>query len=555
MSQKQKGKRPEGDFVTRNSDKIAYVLTALTCLLTLLLFNVRLDQGGDDATYICRALDLLDMGRYPDFQGPLYPIFLAPFIAIAGHASVVMLKLTSTVLLVGSQLLFYYTLRGRIGTRTLLGAMTLLTVNSLYLSFGSLTYSEALYIVVQWLAVWAMLKAESAETRRKAVVCGVATGVLIVVLALIRTVGYGWAVAAVAYMLIRRRWLTVGVVVGSVIVSLVVWTGIRRAVWGDVGSKSSQLTTLMQVDPYDASKGEESLSGYVGRFVSNSDLYLSKHYVKMLGLRDKDSRETNRLITIMLYALYAWGTYRAMAKRNGAMTLMSIGCGVLLSMTYVSLQESWDQYRLIIPYVGMMNLVLLYGVSELVKKLWAGRERAVGGVLVTGLALLSAGQCLSRADMMTLRHNAHGDDLYGYTPDWYNYLSMCRAVGETMNDSSVYVACRKPNMARIYAGGKKFQGIYTIPSQDADVLVEELRSRGVTHAILASLRRDPAQAGLGIINTMQRYMAPIHEAYPNSLTTVMMMGREDQEPAYLIRIDYEAIDAARRERTTTKTEE
>ena len=39
--------------------------------------------------------------------------------------------------------------------------------------------------------------------------------------------------------------------------------------------------------------------------------------------------------------------------------------------------------------------------------------------------------------------NLTDDPLYGNTPDWYNYLTICREVGNQLNSDSVFVACQK----------------------------------------------------------------------------------------------------------------
>ncbi len=53
----------------------------LTVLFSMLLFEVRVSLTGDDSTYIIRASRFFHDGTFPTFQGPLYPIILAPFVA------------------------------------------------------------------------------------------------------------------------------------------------------------------------------------------------------------------------------------------------------------------------------------------------------------------------------------------------------------------------------------------------------------------------------------------------------------------------------------------
>ncbi len=527
------------DSIRRHSDVIAIAILVLTALTTFLLFNVRMSEGGDDSGYICRALDLLQSGRYPNYQGPLYPIILSVFIAIAGSVKVVMLKVTSLVFLVGGQALFYFGLRRSTSRLLLLAVMLLLALNAWFVEFGSLTYSEALFSLVMWAAIFAALKVDSAESRRQQIVWAVVCGLLITLCFLIRTVGFGLAISVVAYLLLQKRYVQTLSVFAGCALSLVLWYGVRAVVWGNVSDRG-QMDSLLQVDPYDASQGQETVKGFAKRFIGNSDLYLSKHLVKMLGFREKDSRDKSRALSIILIALYCWGSFCAF-KRGGGILLLALTGMVMFGITFFALQVMWDQYRLVVPYIGMAYAVLLYGVYCLLRLLLKiSTAQSIMLVLVTILAFTSAKQVAARTDLLTLRKNLRGDDLYGYTPDFYNYLSLCREVGEKLQteEPNCYVACRKPEMARIYSGGKKFHGIYNIPSDDPDVLVERLRSAGVTHIIVASLRRDPLMPGAGVINTVHRYLKVILDKYPNFLTDQKITGNPNVEPAYLFRIQY-----------------
>lgn len=527
-----------GNIIDRHADALAYAIVALTALMALLLFNARMSEGGDDSSYICRALDFLAEGRYPNYQGPLYPLFLAPFIALHGGVSVIGLKFTSYVLIVLGQLGMYFALRRSVSCRLLLSVMLLMAVNLWFVQFGSLTYSEPLFIIFQWLFIWSLLRLDATACGQwqKIALWSLLVGAAVVLASLIRTAGFGFGVAAVVYLLIRRQWVNAAAVVASTAVIFCLWIGIRTAVWGEVKNDDKQLNSLLQVDPYDPAGGLETPKGFVERFVGNSNLYLSKHYLKMLGLRDVDSRSKSTTSTILLYTLFFWGASVAY-KRNRAILLVAVTAATMLSLTFFSLQVLWDQYRLILPYVALMHVVVLYAISDIVRRLARRHRMKIMGTLVFVLSAILFARSASQADVLTLRRNLLSDQLSGYTPDWYHYLALCRSTANLPSDA--YVACRKPNMARIYSGGRKFYGIYTIPSTDPDELVANLRNHGVTHIIVGSLRRDPAQAGLGVINTIHRYLNTILQKYPRFIEQVEMQGTNESEPAALFLLHYE----------------
>lgn len=542
----------------KHDQLIAWLIVALTALCGFLLFNMRIDEGGDDSTYICRAIDLLDSGRYPNYQGPLYPMFLAAVMTMVGKG-LFALKMTSLVLLTASQAIFFYALRRRINTKLLLGLMALMSVNSWVLYYASQTYSEALFVVVEYLFLGALLRFEEREEDNwwRTAVGSLPTAATIVAAFLVRTVGGMLGIVALAYLMIRKQWLKAATMLCTWLVLTGAWYGVRTAVWGSAADGGSvQLESLLQKHPYQKDEGQETLSGFGQRLVENSKLYLSKNMMKMAGLKDADSRETNTTTTIVLVVLFGIGMVAAM-RRNRVVMLMALTCAGMMGSTFIILQTLWDQYRLIVPYLAMAYAVVLYGIYVVAQKV----TKAHAAKVVVGIAVLSgmltAGQTYRKIDIDTLSKNLGDDPLYGYSTDWYNYLSMCVYVARELPEES-YVACRKPNMARLYANGKKFYGIYRYDTDDADVLIDQLREKGVTHMIIASLRRDPQNPGDGVINTLHYYLSYVMKKYPGAfkmqVSVGAMPGRENEiynderyEPAYLLSIDYDYVDAVRRQ--------
>lgn len=531
-------------FFEAHANLVAGIILFVTFIMGLCLFNMRVDEGGDDSTYITRAMDLVSNGTYPTYQGPLYPIFLGAFIRLFG-AHLLLLKATSFVLILLSQYLFYRVLRHNINIRIVFAVMFLMGINSWYLFFGSMTYSEAFYIVLQYLLFGFLLRYDGASCKSKAQTAlhSLPVAALVVASFLVRTVGFGFGIASVIYLCLRRQFLKAAMLVGAMAAVLFLWLGVRTAVWGEVKSDNRQIESLMQVHPYQVEDGQETISGYFGRVVDNSNLYVSKHLMRILGFRKADDRTTSPLITILVYALFAFGTYKAW-RRNRAVFLLAVTSIVMLGITFVVLQALWDQVRLIIPYVPIALIVLFYGLFQFFK-LFAGKKaHLISMVVVILCSMLTFAQSFGKMDSDVLKHNLSGDVLYGYTPDWYNYLSVCAVVYDQL-PADAYVACRKPNMACIYSGGHKFYGIYNFTSEDADELVDNLREHNVTHMIVASLRRDPLVPRGEVINTIHRYMHFIVKKYPQAFHLCGSCGGENNEPTYLFEVDYNYIDSMR----------
>ena len=137
-----------------------------------------------------------------------------------------------------------------------------------------------------------------------------------------------------------------------------------------------------------------------------------------------------------------------------------------------------------------------------------------------------------------LKKNFAGDMLAGFTPDWKNYINMCKYAAETVPKESG-IACRKPNIAFIYTG-RKFTGIYNVPSQNSDTLFSKLKEMKADYIIIGSLRKYEERKTEYTINTIERFIYPIQVKYPEMFKIAHTIGAD--EISTLIKVDYSATE-------------
>ena len=512
-------------------------IMAAFALMSLLLFNIRVSEGGDDSTYIIRAFNFIKDGSYPSFQGPIYPMFLSIFVGIFG-IKLGLLKMTSLVLMLISIWLFYRIFRNRIQLVLLFSTLLISGLSSFYIYFSSQTYSEALFILLQLpafaLVFWLSDYNEKKIPYKKLLLLSLS----IVLLCLTRTVGIGALIATLLFFVLEKRYKEAGIITGGFIVIMLLFLGLKSVVWEKDLFDGSQANTLMYKHPYQLDKGKETFTGFMTRFVDNSNLYLSKHLMHMVGLKAERIKSINGFVTILLYLIFLYGAYGAFRK-NKYLFFMALYIAVMLGITFIVLQKLWDQYRLIVPFFSGMVMVLLYGVFTLAQKSkgkWLPQLAILLVFFCSGSVLINS---FAKIDLLTLRKNLKGDIYEGYTNDWQHYLSMAEYAGEHLANET-YVAVRKPNMAQIYADGKKFYGIYRFESNDPDALLQRLKEKKVTHVIMASLRKNPAVNNGQTINTIHRYLYAVSKKYPLVFKLEHQIGKD--EPAYLFRVDYGAVD-------------
>ncbi len=113
-------------FFEKNQNLLFRIFLAVSFLFTLLLFNLKVSVGGDDANYIIRAYDFIHDFKYPAFQGPLYPMILSVFVGIFG-INLPILKFFSTLLLTGHFVAFYYAFKNKIPASILFSTLILIS--------------------------------------------------------------------------------------------------------------------------------------------------------------------------------------------------------------------------------------------------------------------------------------------------------------------------------------------------------------------------------------------------------------------------------------------
>ncbi len=525
-------------WLKNHSNITFYFLLAVYVIFSLLYFDIKPSIAGDDSSYIIRSINFLVDGKFPTYQGPLYPMFLALIISVTGM-NVTILKLSSTLLMVSFIFLFYRLFKNKISYTALFYSIGLLSISNYFLFFSSQTFSEPLFLVLQTTLFYLIFKEINSHDcgwipSKKEIIKLCFIALTCILLFLTRTIGFGALLTTLVFFLLYKNYRRALYVSLIFVLFLSLFYIVRSNAW-DIPLKSGEQTSqLMNKHPYDKTQGKEDFKGFLIRFKDNSNLYLSKQLMRIIGFRDKSDNSVNPIITLILYLIFIYGIYY-FYRKNKYLLFTGLYLSVMLGITFFSLQKMWDQYRLIIPFIPLVLLFLTESIIEFLKTknlLWI--NRVLPAILLISI-ILSFNKDRQNIDVATLSKNLNGDKFAGYTPDWVSYLKMAEYCNKNLSETD-FVACRKPNIARIYGKGKKFHGIYRIPSDDADELITYLKKRDINYIIMGSLRKNPYVYTGQTINTVKRFMAIIAKKYPKSFKVVKKFGQ--QEPAYLFQIDF-----------------
>lgn len=525
-------------FFDSKGNVFFWVSLFFTLLFSFLLFNFRVSEAGDDSAYIFRAFKFVKEFQYPSFQGPLYPIFLSVFIWIFG-LNITMLKSLSLVAIIFHLYFFYRAFKGRVSGFLLIYVMLIVSFNSFVLYHASQTYSEAFFLFLQAFFFFYFFNAFVSKSESPSLKENwgsyLILGVFLLFLGLTRSIGYGGFIAVILFFILTMRWKSAAFTTGAFVLEFGLFTIIKKFLFQSTASQfSGQLNRLMQVDPFDATKGSETFSGFIDRFFGNSNLYLSKHLYKFIGFRP-EILDPKTILTIIVYILFAVAIYFAFRK-NKYLLFTGIYLTVLIGITFVIVQTRWDQDRLILVYFPFILLFLFSGIYYLgkIKSLKFIQVILPVLLIIIFFTNLNVTKKKVKANDEYLMESLAGNKFYGMTPDWINYIRMSQWAAKN-TPKSVMIACRKPSISFVYAK-REFYGIYRITTEDPDELLQNLKNNNVKYIIMGSLRKYPNQKTQYTINTVQRYLYFIQQKYPDKIKHVQTIGVD--EPAYLFEIIY-----------------
>ncbi len=474
--------RPDAWF-EKHMHVVLYVSLLLTFFFGIFLFDIKISTGGDDSTYIEMANDFARGISYPSWHGPLYSVFLSLPLALFG-VNVFILKIFSFAFIVAHQILFFFTFRKHVPPAVFSLIMLIVSVNSTLLYFASQTYSEAMYMFLQSLVIllfvniYDTLEQERQKPGRQEVINWIILGFFTLLLSLTRNIGVVALAAMLFFLLIRRRYMAALMLAASFALFLVPYKIYKALAWNSPGSGgSSQFSEILLVNQYNRAEGYENLEGMVVRFFENARLYLSKHLMVGLGLRETGSTDTSWFITFLIAALLIIAFLYA-GRKNKTIQFITIYLGASMAATFIALQQSWDQMRMVVIYIPMLLAVISWGLLQVAERKEYGVVRWLLVAMLAVIFVRTLGQTTEKmkANREILARNLKGDKYFGFSPDWQNFLRMSEWVGENIPDSA-NVASRKPSMSFIYSKGREFYGIYRLPAEVPSDLLNAIRAK------------------------------------------------------------------------------
>jgi hypothetical protein len=464
-------------FLDKHLARIFWVAITFTLLFGILLFDIRFSFSGDDSAYVIRAYDFIHHFILPGFQGPLYPVVLSPLIAFFGIHPVP-LKSLSILFMLGFVYFIYRAFKNRIPSLLLVALLILVSVNSFILYYASQTYSEAFFMFLEALAFFVFfsyfIDDRGEQPFGVRVKHHIILALCILSLGITRSIGFSLLLVAGAYFILQRQWKNLAWSVLSFLFILALYQGFKYVLWGNAGFQfSEQGERLMYKDFYNPSMGREDLLGYVNRLIRNSDFYLSGVFYALLGVRkEQGNPDLYMSLTVLTYLVLVASVILTFRK-NKYLLFTGVYVFIFLVNTFIILQASWGQSRLIIPFVPMILLMFLAFLYWLFcyKRLMVFSWTLILIILVLiGVSLRATFVHISFTRQITDRY-------WGLTPDWENYCKASEWASKNISQDAV-IACRKPTISFIYGNGRRFYGINDVKSYSGKALLQYWKEKG-----------------------------------------------------------------------------
>lgn len=547
-----------------NQKKTFFIILLIGVALALINFNARVSEAHDDSLYIEAAYKYVH--EFPNYyytaNAPMYPMFLALLTLLFG-TNLIVFKIFSLLFFTTGAVLYYKALDKRVPEILKYFVFTFICINHLILYYASQTFSEAFYMLIQATFFYFFCKYNFGENPitadiKKDYKRWLILGLLMMLLTLAKNILlFGIAAIALFYFL-RKEYKKLVYAMISFGIFKMLYEFIKSAVWGDSAIQyQSQMSILLNKDPYDATQGQEDLAGFFGRFTDNIGLYLGKRFYQILGFMDeqfagREFMEVNGemvakfnpsviFLAIVVLVLTFYGLYKAYKNKQHQIVFMLLFAGTISFGTFFVLQARWDQPRFIMVHMPAILLGISYGLYDFFKKDNFNQRIFVAILLlVTGsMFLSSAGRGVKNLPIVS--KNLGGDIYYGYTPDWQNYLKLSAWCADSLADNSL-IACRKAPMSFVYGKGKHFFPIYSVIARDPktnmsnpDSALAIFKRNKVTHILLANLRIDPKRFTGEYINTVHNIAVPIAQKYPEKLRHVKTIGETEEASLYEIK--------------------
>lgn len=539
-------------YFQKHQNLYFYLSMAFLTIFSILLFDVRISEGGDDSGYLLSAKKFIEGESFPSYHGAFYSILIGWFIKLIGFKLIVF-KLFSLLFLLGHQVFLYLALKDRVSPFVLISTLLVSSLCSGLIYFGSQTYTEAFFIFLQGAFLFVFFKylfdvPNNFSHLKSSWPAYLAMGAIMLMIYTTRNVGIVTLLTILLYLLLEKKYIPALYTFGFYQVFSIPYGMYKRFAWGITETDmSGQLAIIMQKHPYNKALGTEDFAGIMTRIIENLKNYLSKIFLQQIGLKDMANNDTSIFVALLIVVLLLAGLVLAFINKNRVLKFLLLYLGMALGVTFVALHQMWAQARMIIVFIPLLLITLTWTFGAISRYKSLTILKFIPIILLTLITFKSFGISARKASQhqKVLSKNLSGNRYYGFTTDWVNYLKMSAWAARKV-EADIQIASRKPAMSFIYGNGREFYPMYRLPIQYADSVMADVESSPMKAYFIkeTELRKQTAQifyafksnmlAGISVDNVLygvylipEEQVAAIEQALDQTTSLVAIKGADD----------------------------
>ncbi len=417
----------------RHPHAVVSGLVVLHVLLAVLAFIPAPQPGGDNAVYLALGRSILD-GGYSDVYDPVaplhahfppgYPLIVAAALGI-GLKPWVGLKAVIVAFSAAAVALTYLWIRRRRRPDLALGVALLVTISPGVLALSHWELSDVPGWALTTAALLAWERLPRGRTGRAALAAALTACAY-----LTRSAGLPLLIAALAWLVLRRRWRQLAVYAAVVLPPVLAWGAWTRAQVGYV-------SLITSASAYAPDQGTIGASGLLSRMWENAGLYAGRFLPTLLGGTATPLLAVLAVLVVLL-AVYGW--IRRLRRPGVAELWVPLYVGMLLVWN-----PEWAGDRLLLPLFPTLLMYAGDGVARLARLGLGTRRPAVPALAAGVLALVALPGDVAAARLGTFctRQHAAGVEYACLEPDWQEFFAQAEYAREALPPGSV-VLSRKP---------------------------------------------------------------------------------------------------------------
>ena len=459
-------------------------LVGVHVALSLLALDPTPHTGGDNAGYITLARSLLERGAYLELWDPaeplhtkyppVFPLILAAAMAL-GVAPWVGLKLIVIAFSALGVAFSFHLIRARGRPALALGVASLLALSPGILLQNHWILSDVPFWGLTVLALWAL-----ETTRRRGFSARAAIAVAAVVLAYFtRSAGIPVLLAALVWMVWRRRRLQLAVMSGVALpLALLWWLRARSAGGVDYAGE------LWMRNPYEPAAGTIGVLGLLPRIGENFVAYVTTHLPTLLVGQPSTP---GLVLSVAVTALALFGWARRLT-RPARIQVMELALPLYIGLIFIW-PAVWAGDRFLLPF---FTAVLFYagdGLSALATRFRPQLSFAAGATAVALIALLQLPTVALAARIGRDCQRTHNAGIrYACLPtQWQDFLTQAERLATLLPEDAVILS-RKPRIVHVMSGGSVYSLTYPFTDEPQRFL-EFADSTGARYLLFDQLDR------------------------------------------------------------------